>query len=403
MAASAQRKRTKAFLTTVLFALIATANAQSMPDLLKPFEKIDYTKQTITVAQLEKVQKSAEMNGLDEDGGPEAAAFIRGIVFGKHGRIFRETGIQDYLKKRPWYHADPKFTNDVLTDQERKNLDVIREFESSRHASVRPGDMRFWMTKKVKTFTEDYGYNASDIGILKAEIEAIHGKTFPSEPLLQKYFNERYWYKADPAYKFAMLSATEKENLKALEKLEQKVKGTTFAPSDVISYSDKLIPEKLLTPLSLYDLRLTRNAFYALRGRSFKTPWLKEYFDSVEWYSPLPEGQTEKLEDTDFKNVDRIVRIEKQLHDELSTKAVPHERLTGLFVEDLRKLANEIPARHGQVFKDKAMKSYFTSMPWYKPNPGFKLSNLNKIEKKNYDFLLQAAKDTTTQFNMEEG
>ena len=391
-----------AFVAVVVLAATVAVGRPSPQDdryaAVTPYEKFNFNRELLTKGRLAALKKADSQY----DDGTTSAAILRGIIFGKHGRIFVEKNIQEYLEGRPWYRPNPKFSNAVLTDMERKNLDIVRGAEAASHGSVLPGDLRFWMTKPLKV-SEDLGYSISDIRIMEAEVEAIHGRTFPSEPLLQKYFDERYWYKRDPNYKFTMLSKREKDNLSLLSKLEKKVRGTKFFPQDVILYADKPIPASLLKPLDLYDLRLTRNAIYAARGRRFKTPWINEFFANTEWYSPLPEGQTEKLTAMDQQNLATVVKIEQGLHDELSEKPVPHDRLTGLFVEDLRKLANEIPARHGEVFKDRAMQGYFASLPWYKPDPSFSLKKLSKIERKNYEFLLDAAKKTTTQFNMEEG
>jgi hypothetical protein len=374
--------------------------AQDPYRALKRLENFDFAHQRLSAAALDRLQKEDGAMGEDEQA---SIVLLRGVVFAKHGRIFHEPLIQAYMAKRPWYHPDPHFSNASLNDTERKNIDLIREWESRGHWRVEPGDLRFWRTREIKKPAAEEAYTISEIRIMRAEIEAIHGRTFPGEPLLQKYFDERYWYKPDPTYRASVLSKIERQNLRTLTLYEQKIRGTSFSPFDVILYADKPIPAKAIEGLSLYELRLTRNAIYAARGRRFKTPWLKEYFANVEWYSPLPEGQTEHLAGADETNLAAIVAQEKRLHEELTLKPIPHQRLTGLFVEDLRKLANEIPARHGKVFTDRAMRNYFSSLPWYKPDPKFSLKRLTKTERQNYEFLLQAAKDTTTQFNMEEG
>jgi len=55
----------------------------------KNFDKIDYTKNKITKVQLGK---------LNSDGYADELALLRGVVFGKRGRIFKERSIQDYLE-----------------------------------------------------------------------------------------------------------------------------------------------------------------------------------------------------------------------------------------------------------------------------------------------------------------
>ena len=70
--------------------------------------------------------------------------FLRGIVFGRHGRVFQEEAIQQFLKKRPWYKPDAKYRVTVLNDTERKNMDAIKEAEWRLHKNVEPGDLKFY-------------------------------------------------------------------------------------------------------------------------------------------------------------------------------------------------------------------------------------------------------------------
>ena len=55
-------------------------------------------------------------------------------------------------------------------------------------------------------------------------------------------------------------------------------------------------------------------------------------------------------------------------------------------------LRNEIYARHGRIFSTPEMKKIFESVPWYQPRADFKESELNDIEKKNIDFILEFEK-----------
>ncbi|HEX8249238.1 MAG TPA: YARHG domain-containing protein, partial [Pyrinomonadaceae bacterium] len=144
------------------------------------WHKFDFTKRKIAKAQIEKLDISAAFNQIE---------LLRGVVFGKRGRVFKERSIQDYLEKQAWYKPDPKFTNALLTRMERANLDLIRLAEAERHESIEPGDMRIWQTKLIEE-ANIRNYSPAELTILIAEIEAIHGKTFPDEEWLQKYFDE---------------------------------------------------------------------------------------------------------------------------------------------------------------------------------------------------------------------
>lgn len=352
------------------------------------------------LAPLVARDKEADENG--DSGVTLQLGLLRGIVFGRHGRVFREPYIQAYLDKQPWYKRNPKFTNAVLSPLERENLDTIRGAESESHHRVEPGDLRFWVQRRVKITPATY-YNITDLRIIEAEIEANHGKTFRAQPALQRYFEERYWYKPDPRYSPKSLNAVERANLAAFRAAEKKSSSDTFSPFDVIHFEGKRIPDKTLQKLSIYELRLTRNALYALHGYRFKTPWLQEEFSGVEWYEPTQAPKPVRLTPTEEANLAAILAVEKRRHDDLSTKPIAKETITGLFIEDLRKLLNEIPARHGKPFTDVGLKSYFGSLPWYKPDPKYTDARLSAIERKNMAILGEAMKMTTRQFNFAEG
>jgi len=46
----------------------------------------------------------------------EDLKLVRGIVFGKHGRVFKDPDIRRYLESRTWFKADPNFQNTALND-----------------------------------------------------------------------------------------------------------------------------------------------------------------------------------------------------------------------------------------------------------------------------------------------
>lgn len=54
---------------------------------------------------------------------------------------------------------------------------------------------------------------------------------------------------------------------------------------------------------------------------------------------------------------------------------------------DIQYAINEIYARNGYIFKDEQLKIYYSSMPWYTPNPNFSMSDLNSIENYNINLL----------------
>lgn len=348
--------------------LLCGFTLQSKP-AMKKWEKFNFSTQLVKADELQRLS-------LDE------LKLLRGIVFGRHGRIFREQDIQDYLYSTDWYKADEDFKNSSLNDTERKNIDVIREVESQKHKQVEPGDLRFYKDRLI-TPAMLGKHSLAELHIMQAEIEAIHGKRFDEEPSLQTYFEERYWYEPAEKYEPAKLTEIERKNLTIISEASKSQRNLKLAPGDMLSFQNRVLTEDLLKGLSLHELRLLRNEIYALRGRQFKTPWISDYFYSQSWYNPLPDDREPQLSDIEKKNIATIVAYENRLHEELSNQPITKDLLEGMFLEDAGKLRNEIFARHGKVFTNKWLQKYFASFSWYKANPKFTDAMLSEIEKKN--------------------
>ena len=359
----------------IVFALLlvvqpVTSLAQS-EDWLAQWESFDFATRTIALSQLE---------GASE----YDLKLLRGIIFGRHGRVFKDPDIKKYLAERPWFKPDPNFQNSLLKEIERQNLDVIREAEAGQHEFVQPGDLRFYRDRIITK--EKLGeHTGGEWRVLSAEVEAIHGRRFEGEPWLQKYFEERYWYTPDPSYDPKQLSEIERKNLQTILTAHKKQRRLALSPGDMELFQDHPITEEMLRGLSLHELRLLRNEVYARRGMRFGPPWLDQYFQFQPWYVPSEEEKpkTPELSPIERQNVETIVNYERQLHDQLGTKIITRSVLEGMFREDARKLRNEIYARHGKVFKEQELRNYFSSLDWYKPDPGYKESSLTAVERRN--------------------
>jgi len=361
--------RTIAPLLFVLFTASAITQAQDEYASMKNWESYDFSSKAI---------KKSDLGTLTIDD----LKLVRGIVFGKHGRVFKDPDIRRFLESRPWFKADANFANSALNDTERRNLDVIRIAEAEQHETVQPGDMRLWedralTRKKLGTHTN------AEWTVLASEIEAIHGRRFDDTPWLQQYFDERYWYRAADTYNPKSLNDTERKNLALIDLIRKQQRKVALAPGDMELFEDKLISDAMLTGLSLHELRLLRNEIYARHGRIFKTMWIQQYFGSQSWYDPKEEFKDEEISGSDKTNIETIVAYEGKLHNSISTKPITRALLQGLFVEDVRKMRDEIYARHGKVFKDPWTQKYFASFDWYKANPNYSDAQLSAVEKRN--------------------
>ena len=366
--------------------LSITAAAQDTMDALKG---VDFGKTSLKQAQVQKLS-------------PEDLKLLRGIIFGRHGRVFKDNEIKVYLEEQSWYKANPDFKNSMLNDMERRNLDLIRIAEAAKHETVQPGDMRYWRDRQI--VPRKLGkHSGAEWKVLLAEVEAIHGKRFDDEPWLQQYFEERYWYFPSEKYDAKSLSSIERKNLQILSDAQKRQRKVALLPGDMQFFEDRAISEQMLHGLSLHELRLLRNEVYARHGRMFRAEWLQQYFFFQPWYAPDENFKDEELSGNDKLNVEAIVKYENKIHQELSTTPVTRALLDGLFLEDAKQMRQEIYARHGKVFKEPWLQKYFSSFDWYKADPNFTEVALTDVEKKNIATIAAYEKSAVTAMSTIEG
>src|SRR4030081_3857055 len=166
-------------LLLVVLAPFSTASAQDEYAAVKTWETFDFAGRSVAATDVSALT-------LDD------LKLVRGIVFGRHGRVFKDPDIKRFLESRTWFKANPNFQNSALNDTERKNLDVIRIAEARKHDTVQPGDMRLYQDRAL-TRQKLGTHTSAEWTVLAAEIEAIHGKRFHDTVWLQQYFDERYW------------------------------------------------------------------------------------------------------------------------------------------------------------------------------------------------------------------
>ena len=358
-------------------------------DIMDPLKELDFSKTSLKQVQIQKL----EMYDLK---------LLRGIIFGRHGRVFKDNEINLYLGEQPWYKPNPDFTNSMLNDMERRNLDLIRIAEAAKHPTIQPGDMRYWRDRQI-TLRKLGKHSNAEWKVLLAELEAIHGKRFDDEPWLQRYFEERYWYFSNDKYDAKKLSVIERKNLEMLSAAQKKQRNVALLPGDMQFFEDRAITEQMLHGLSLHELRLLRNEVYARHGRMFRAEWLQQYFFFQPWYAPDENFKDEQLSGNDKLNVETVVKLENQIHQELSTKPITRTLLEGLFIEDASQMRQEIYARHGKVFKEPWLQKYFSSFDWYKADANFTDASLTDVEKKNIATIVAYEKRAVTAMSTIEG
>src|SRR5262245_39854664 len=96
-----------------LCVVVCASLSVSAQDNMDKWEGLDFSNTAI---------KPSEIQSLPLDD----LKFIRGIVFGRHGRIFKDSEIKYFLESKSWYKPNPDFNNSMLNNTERRNLDLIR-------------------------------------------------------------------------------------------------------------------------------------------------------------------------------------------------------------------------------------------------------------------------------------
>jgi hypothetical protein len=379
-------KKRIVFVLVLIGLLSLTVRAQDPMDALR---QIDFSKTSLKQTQIRNLTL-------------EDLKLLRGIVFGRHGRVFKDFDIKSYLEEQPWFKPNPDFRNSMLNDIERRNLDLIRMAEAAKHETIQPGDMRYWRDRPI-TARKLGKHSGAEWKVLLAEVEAIHGKRFDDEPWLQQYFEERYWYFPDEKYDAKKLTPIERKNLSMLSDAQKKQRKVALLPGDMEFFEDKSITEQMLHGLSLHELRLLRNEIYARHGRMFRAEWLQQYFFFQPWYAPDEKFKDDQLSGNDKLNVETIVKYENRIHQELSTKPIATALLEGLFIEDASQMRQEIYARHGKVFKEPWLQKYFSSFDWYKADPNFSEAALTEVEKKNVATIAAYEKRAVTAMSTIEG
>ena len=137
---------------------------------------------------------------------------LRNEIYARHGRAFKAGWLQQYFATQPWYSVDENFKDEALSGADKQNVELIVKYENRVHAEL---------SSKPITRSLLEGLFVEDAKQMREEIYAHHGKVF-KESWLQKYFSSFDWYKADPNYNDASLTAVEKQNIATIAAYEKR-------------------------------------------------------------------------------------------------------------------------------------------------------------------------------------
>jgi hypothetical protein len=186
-------------------------------------------------------------------------SLMRNTIYARAGNKFRKQWLNDYFSALPWYHPLDKMDESKLTALDKKNAEIIADYDAALPAS---------------------------------ELRAMQ----------QEFLNPQ--------------TPEDKIDLRLVSMRLGKWAGSPDqdrTPLEDPTLLDKQITVDSLKDFSRRDLRLLRNLIYARRGRPFNSELLRAYFSAVEWYQPDPHYIDARLTAVDKRNINVILSLENSL------------------------------------------------------------------------------------------
>jgi hypothetical protein len=186
-------------------------------------------------------------------------SLMRNTIYARAGHKFRKKWLNDYFSAQPWYRPLDQMDESKLTALDRKNAEVIADFDASLQRSFLLDMQQAYMDPRT-----------------------------PEEKIELRLISVRLGKWAGSA-------------------------GQDRTPLEDPSLLDRQITVDSLKDFSRRDLRLLRNLIYARRGRPFHSELLQTYFAAVDWYKPDPKYTDARLTALDKRNINLILSVENSL------------------------------------------------------------------------------------------
>jgi hypothetical protein len=246
-------------------------------------------------------------------------SIMRNTIFARYGWDgYRKKWLHDYFHAQPWFKPNPKFTYKLLSDTDRKNAHLI----GAREQSLTDVDLRRMRDDLLahygKIFNDTPEWTLKDGKTVKACKEPKNAEPGqyegdPNNDYAACRLARAKWYKPNPNFNEAMISAGDKIELGLIARAMGDFALDDEARDKSESSLDRQLSLAELRQLSLRDLRLLRNTIYAKRGRTFKSEILRDHFAGMDWYKPREDYSDKLLSQVDQRNITAIRTIENEL------------------------------------------------------------------------------------------
>ena len=78
--------------------------------------------------QLESKLTDSDLTNLSKG----VLRLMRNAIYARHGRIFNSYDLQYYFDNSPWYKPNPNYSDDLLTDIDKYNIELIQKYEAKQ-------------------------------------------------------------------------------------------------------------------------------------------------------------------------------------------------------------------------------------------------------------------------------
>ena len=78
--------------------------------------------------QLESKLTDSDLTNLSKG----VLRLMRNTIYARHGRIFNSYDLQYYFDNSPWYKPNPNYSDDLLTDIDKHNIELIQKYEAKQ-------------------------------------------------------------------------------------------------------------------------------------------------------------------------------------------------------------------------------------------------------------------------------
>ena len=247
-------------------------------------------------------------------------SIMRNVIYARQGWDgYRKPWLREYFHSQKWFKANPKFTYKLLSPVDKKNAHLI----AAREQSFTSGDL-------TRLREDVYARHGKSFADAMPEWTLKNGKSVKSckkpkntdddsyggDINLDDFAGCRYarasWYKVNPAYSDALLTADDKVELGLISRASGEFSLDDDTRGKAESGLDRLLSMAELRQLSLRDLRLLRNTIYARRGRTFKSDVLRSHFEGLDWYKAAPDYSDKLLTRNDTRNIGMIKSVENE-------------------------------------------------------------------------------------------